>query len=119
MVLRATFVVLCIVAGLALFSDGFDQQGGWVLASVLGLLIAGVVLGLEYALRNTKTGVLLGGISGLACGLVLAGAAAGAVALSVPAVEPVPILGLLLLVGFHYLGLIYGVKVFREAGFFK
>src|SRR6185312_8567094 len=104
MVLRATFVVLCIIAALALFSDGFDQQGGWMLASVVGLVIAAVVLSLEYALRNTKTDVLLGGITGLACGLVLAGVAAWAVAVTVPAVESVPILGLLLLAAFPYLG---------------
>ena len=52
MVLRATFVVLCILAGLALFSDGVDQQGRLMLASVVGLGIGGVVLGLEYVLRN-------------------------------------------------------------------
>jgi uncharacterized protein YacL len=119
MVLRATFVVLCIIAGLALFSDGFDQQGGWMLASVVGLVIAAVVLSLEYALRNTKTDVLLGGITGLACGLVLAGVAAWAVAVTVPAVESVPILGLLLLAAFPYLGLVYGVRIFDKAGYVK
>ena len=119
MVLRATFVVLCIVAGLALFSDGFDQQGGWMLASVVGLIIAAVVLGIEYGLRNTKTGVLVGGLVGLATGLVLSGVAAWSVAATVPAVESVPVLGLLLLVGFPYLGLVYGVKVLGEAGFVK
>ena len=119
MVLRATFVVLCILAGLALFSDGVDQQGRLMLASVVGLGIGGVVLGLEYVLRNTKTAVLLGGIIGLACGLVLAGVAAWSIAVTVPAVESVPILGLLLLAGFPYLGLVYGVRLFGEAGFFK
>jgi len=119
MVLRATFVVLCIVAGLALFSDGFDQQGGWMLASVVGLIIAAVVLGIEYGLRNTKTGVLVGGLVGLATGLVLSGVAAWSVAATVPAVESVPVLGLLLLVGFPYLGLVYGVKVLGETGFVK
>jgi uncharacterized protein YacL len=34
-------------------------------------------------------------------------------------VESVPILGLLLLAGFPYLGLVYGVRLFSEAGFFK
>src|SRR2546421_3988976 len=119
MVLRATFVVLCILAGLALFSDGVDQQGRLMLASVVGLGIGGVVLGLEYLLRNTKTAVLLAGIIGLACGLVLAGIAAWSIAVTVPAVESVPILGLLLLAGFPYLGLVYGVRLFGEAGFFK
>src|SRR5438093_13095525 len=118
MVLRATFVVLCILAGLALFADGVDQQGRWVLASVVGVGIGGVVLGLEYVLRNTKTAVLLGGIIGLACGLVLAGIAAWSIAVTVPAVESVPRQGLLLLAGFPYLGLVYGVRLFGEASFF-
>src|SRR5438034_10273040 len=99
MVLRATFVVLCILAGLALFSDGVDQQGRLMLASVGGLGIGGVVLGLEYLLRNTKTAVLLGGIIWLARGLVLAGIAAWAVAITVPAVELVPLRGAVLLTG--------------------
>src|SRR5437867_12586230 len=119
MVLRATFVVLCILAGLALFADGVDQQGRWVLASVVGVGIGGVVLGLEYVLRNTKTAVLLGGIIGLACGLVLAGIAAWSIAVTVPAVESVPILGLLLLAGVSYAGLVYGARVLGEAGLFK
>jgi uncharacterized protein YacL len=45
--------------------------------------------------------------------------AAWSVAATVPAVESVPVLGLLLLVGFPYLGLVYGVKVLGEAGFVK
>src|SRR5438445_10595468 len=94
MVLRATFVVLCILAGLALFSDGVDQQGRLMLASVGGVGIGGVVPGLEYLLRNTKTAVLLGGIIGLACGLVLAGIAASSVAVTVPAGELERVLGL-------------------------
>jgi uncharacterized protein YacL len=119
MVLRTTFVVLCIVAGLALFSDGFDQQGGWMLASAVGIVIAALVLALEYAFRNTKTGVLLGGFAGLACGLLLAGLAAWAMAMTLPPVESVPILGFLLLAAFPYLGAIYGIRVFGEVGILK
>jgi uncharacterized protein YacL len=119
MVPRTTFVVLCIVAGLALFSDSNDQQGAWMVGAIVGLVIAGVVLALEYLLRNTKTGVLLGGVAGLGAGLVLVGLAAWAVAVTVPSVETIPILGFLLLATFPYLGLIYGVKIFGEAGVFK
>jgi uncharacterized protein YacL len=119
MVLRTTFVVLCIVAGLALFSDGFDQQGGWLSAAVVGLVVAGLVLALEYGLRHAKPGVVLGGAIGFACGLVLAGVAAWALAVTVPPVEAVPVLGFLLVAVFPYLGLVYGIKIFAEPGILK
>src|ERR1041384_5321603 len=102
MVPRTTFVVLCIVAGLTLFSEGFDQQG-WMWASLVGLVVAGAVLMVEYSLQKAKPGALLGGISGLAVGLVLAGIAAWAMAGTPPAVELLPILGFLLLAAFPYL----------------
>ena len=80
MVLRTTFVVLCIVAGLALFSEGFEQ--GWIWGTLVGLVVAGAVLTIEYSLTNAKPGTLLGGLSGLAVGLLLAGIAAWAVAVT-------------------------------------
>lgn len=119
MVLRATFVVLCIVAGLALFSDGFGQESGWIWAAGVGLLVAGVVLGVEYGLRHAKAGVLLGGAAGLAAGLFVAGLASWAVGFAVPGLESVPVLGFILLAAFPYLGLIYGHKIFETAGILK
>ena len=119
MVLRATYVVLCIVTGLALFSGGFGQDGGWIGAAVVGLIVAGVVLGLEFGLRETKPDVLLGGAAGLAAGLILAGLAAWAVANTLPAAESAPVLGFLIVAAFPYLGLISGVKLFAEAGILK
>jgi len=119
MVLRATFVVLCIVAGLALFSDGFGQESGWIWAGGVGLLVAGVVLGVEYGLRQAKPGVLLGGAAGLAAGLFVAGLASWAVGFAVPGLESVPVLGFVLLAAFPYLGLIYGRKIFEAAGVLK
>jgi uncharacterized protein YacL len=116
MVLRTTFVVLCIVSGLALFSEGFGQNEGWIWAAVAGLTVAGLVLGVEFALRKQKPGVVLGGAAGLAAGLILAGIAAWAMAVSIPPVESIPLLGFLILAGFCYLGLIYGVKVFTQGG---
>jgi uncharacterized protein YacL len=119
MVLRATFVVLCIVAGLALFSDGFGQESGLIWAAGVGLLVAGVVLGVEYGLRHAKPGVLLGGAAGLAAGLFVAGLASWAVGFAVPGLESVPVLGFVLLAAFPYLGLIYGRKIFEAAGVLK
>src|SRR2546427_9809587 len=52
MVLRATLVVLCIVLGLALFSSG--EEYGWILAATVGVVVAGVALGIEYTLRRRK-----------------------------------------------------------------
>jgi uncharacterized protein YacL len=115
MVLRATLVVLCIVLGLALFSDSSGQEG-WLLAGGVGLLVAGVALGVEYTLREAKPGVLLGGAAGLTAGLLLAGIASWAVAATLPAFESVPVFGLLFLTTFPYLGLIFGIKIFAAAG---
>lgn len=116
MVLRATLVVLCIVLGLALFSDGAGQENGWFLAGGVGLLVAGLALGVEYMLREAKPGVLLGGAAGFTAGLLLAGIAAWAVAVTIPAFESVPVLGFLFLATFPYLGLIVGIKIFTAAG---
>src|SRR5207249_2649394 len=116
MVLRATFVVLCIVLSLALFSNSSEQENGWIWAAAVGVVVAGIVLGIEYTLRQAKPGVLLGGAAGLACGLLLAGLAAWALSTTVPDFEAVPVLGFLLLAIFPYLGLIYGVKIFTAAG---
>ncbi len=118
MVLRATLVVLCIVLGLALFSDGSGQES-WLLAAGVGLLVAGIALGVEYSLRETGPGVLLGGAAGLTAGLVLAGIASWAVAVTIPAFESVPVLGFLFLATFPYLGLIFGIKIFTAAGIFS
>lgn len=118
MVLRTTFVVLCIVSGFALFSEGFGQEGGWVWAAVAGLSVAGIVLGVEYTLRNQKPNVVLGGAAGLAAGLILAGLTAWAMAVSIPPVESIPLLGFLILAAFSYLGLIYGMKFFAHGGIF-
>src|SRR5207302_10978133 len=108
--------VLCIVLGLALFSNRSEQENGWIWAAAVGLVVAGLVLGIEYILRQAKPGVLLGGAAGLACGLLLAALAAWALAATIPDVDSLPVIGFLLLASFPYLGLIYGVKIFTAAG---
>src|SRR5260370_37786360 len=67
MVLRATFVVLCIVLSLALFSNSSEQENGWIWAAAVGAVVAGIVLGIEYTLRQGKAGVVVGGPAGLPC----------------------------------------------------
>src|SRR2546428_6513700 len=73
MVLRATLVVLCIVLGLALFSSG--EEYGWILAATVGVVVAGVALGIEYTLRRAKPRAVLGGAAGPPCRPLPAGAA--------------------------------------------
>src|SRR5438876_913933 len=114
MVLRATLVVLCIVLGLALFSSA--EESGWIWGATVGVVVAGVALGIEYTLRRAKPGAVLGGAAGLACGLLLAGLAAWVLEITIPSVEVVPVLGFLFVAIFPYLGLIYGVKIFTAAG---
>ena len=116
MVLRTTFVVLCIVLGLALFSNGSEEWKGWTWAAAVGVVVAGLVLGIEYMLRQAKPSVLLGGAAGFVCGLLVAGLAAWSLSATIPEFESVPVLGFLLLATFPYLGLIYGVKIFKAAG---
>src|SRR5256712_14143577 len=62
MVLRATLVVLCIVLGLALFSRA--EESGWIWGATVGVVVAGVALGIEYTLRRAKPGAVLGGTAG-------------------------------------------------------
>src|SRR2546430_15420746 len=114
MVLRATLVVLCKVLGLALFSSA--EESGWIGGATVGVVVAGVALGIEYTLRRAKPGAVLGGTAGLACGLLLAGLAAWVLEITIPSVEVVPVLGFLFVAIFPYVGLIYGVKIFTAAG---
>src|SRR2546428_12731022 len=62
MVLRTTLVVLCIVLGLALFSSG--EEYGWILAATVGVVVAGVALGIEYTLRRGQPRPGAGGGAG-------------------------------------------------------
>src|SRR5437879_12567930 len=104
MVLRATLVVLCIVLGLALFSSG--EEYGWILAATVGVVVAGVALGIEYTLRRAKPGAVLGGTAGLGCGLLLAGLAPRVLEIRIPSVQGVAVLGVLVLASVRYLGLL-------------
>src|SRR2546426_11514949 len=104
MVLRATLVVLCIVLGLALFSSG--EEYGWIWGATVGVVVAGVALGIEYTLRRAKPGAVLGGTAGVACGLLPAGPAARGLGVTVPSVERVRGLGFLVFAVFSLFGLL-------------
>src|SRR2546426_11990993 len=90
MVLRATFVVLCIVLSLALFSNSSEQENGWIWAAAVGGVVAGIVLGIEYTLRQAKPGVLLGGAAGPAGGPPFGGLGARAPANTSPGLVGLP-----------------------------
>src|SRR2546430_5744100 len=105
MVLRATLVVLCIVLGLALFSSG--EEYGWILAATVGVVVAGVALGIEYTLRRGKARVGLGGAARLARGRLLRGR--GPLGSRVPRPAPsrlppvgLPVVGLVFFLFPHY-----------------
>src|SRR5437867_13367836 len=106
MVLRATLVVLCLVVGLALFSSA--EESGWIWGATVGVVVAGVALGIEYTLRRAKPGAVLGGTAGLACGLLLAGLAAWVLEVTIPFVGVVPVLGFQFVAIFSYPGLTFG-----------
>src|SRR2546427_7068378 len=110
MVLRATLVVLCIVLGLALFSSG--EEYGWILAATVGVVVAGVALGIEYTLRRAKPRAGPGGTAGLPGGPLLAGPGAPGPGVTHPPPLGVPGLGVLLLWVFFSLFLLYGGKNF-------
>src|SRR5260370_42138317 len=84
MVLRATFVVLCIVLSLALFSNSSEQENGWIWAAAVGVVVAGIVLGIEYTLRQAKPGLLVGGAAGLGVRPLSAGLAAAGLGVAGP-----------------------------------
>src|SRR2546428_9986554 len=100
MVLRTTLVVLCIVLGLALFSSG--EEYGWILAATVGVVVAGVALGIEYTLRRGKPGGVRGGAGGLPWGPRPSGAPARGPAETNPPRGVVPGLGSRSFVDFFY-----------------
>src|SRR5207237_8297923 len=99
--------------GLALFSGGEEIGCSWGVA--VGVVAASAAVWIEYTLRRSKPGAVLGGTAGLACGLLLACLAAWTLETTIPAFEFAPVLGFLLLAIFPYLGIIYGVKIFTAA----
>src|SRR2546428_6183240 len=96
MVLRTTLVVLCIVLGLALFSSG--EEYGLILAATVGVVVAGVALGIEYTLRRRKARRGVGGPAGRPRGPLLAGLRGPRPALPLPSPLALPALGLLVFV---------------------
>src|SRR2546426_9914068 len=116
MVLRATFAVLCIVLSLALFSNSSEQENGWIWAAAVGVVVAGIVLGIEYTLRQAEPGVLLGGAAGRRRGPLFCGIAALGRSNTGPDIVIRPALGLRLLWRLSSFGLCVRRENFSAAG---
>ncbi|WP_455243626.1 PIN domain-containing protein [Petrachloros mirabilis] len=116
MVSRAIFVLLSALAGIALFSRVEEANALYmVYGMAIGVATAGLILAAEYALRNLSFGIVVGGASGLAAGLLLTGLVewVGGEIFDVQTFL-FHIGGLVFLLGFPYLGLVFGARFGKE-----
>jgi uncharacterized protein YacL len=116
MVLRAIFVLLSALAGVALFLKAGDENSiYWLYGFGIGAATGGLIVAGEYALRNLSFGSIIGGTCGLAMGLLLTGLVewVGGEVFDVQTFL-FHIGGLMFLLGFPYLGLVLGARFGQE-----
>jgi uncharacterized protein YacL len=116
MVGRAIFVLLSMLAGVALFigADGADSPT-WLYGLAIGALTGGLIVAGEYAVRNLSFGIIVGGTGGLIVGLLLAGLIewVGGEIFDIQT-SMFHLGGLFVLLGFPYLGLMIGARIGEE-----
>ena len=116
MVWRAIFVLLSAVAGMALFSklNGTEAQD-LLYGAGIGAATGGLIVAVEFALRNLSFGVIVGGTAGLAIGLLMTGLVewVGGEVLDAQTFL-FHIGGLIALLSFSYLGLMLGARFGKE-----
>ncbi len=117
MVLRAIFVLLSALAGMALFlkADGANSNY-WLYGFGIGAVTGALIVAGEYALHTFSFGIIVGGTAGLAVGLLLTGLIEW-VGGEIFDVETFlfHIGGLVFLLGFPYLGLVLGARFGHES----
>lgn len=116
MVPRAIFILLSGLAGMALFIRAEDAGGLFGLYGFgIGSATGGLIVAAEYGLRTLTFGIIVGGTAGLAVGLVLTGLVEW-VGGEIFDVETFlfHMSGLVVLLGFPYLGLVLGARFGRE-----
>ena len=116
MVARAIFVLLSGLAGVALFNRGDAAEVSyWLYGLVIGVCTGGLIVSVEYVLRNVSFGIIIGGTGGLTVGLLLTGVVewVGGEIFDVQTFL-FHISGLVFLLGFPYLGLVLGARFGKE-----
>jgi uncharacterized protein YacL len=113
---RGIFVLVCALAGMALFLRG-EQPDSILLIEgfIIGAVTGGLILLGEFALQNLSFEVVLGGTVGLAVGLVLTGLLewVGSIVFDMETIL-FHVGGLVFLLGLPYLGIVLGAKFGTE-----
>lgn len=115
MVIRIIFLFLCGLAGLYLFSHGFEVKEFYIIGIAGGLLTAALGLLIERAILRVPVGVVLGATTGTIVGIVAAGVIGFATTSLLPDLPMVLLpVQLFLLVLLGYLGITIGRKIGGE-----